>query len=578
MILIWPASLLGLVLAGVVAGWALFRPSRQLAVVGSLSLWREALDALGRSAGRSRRRITASWAMLLIGAAGVIFALARPVAVRQAEGRRVSMALWPSAELGPSAEPLARAVGGLLDRLGPDDRIQLLRPTLLGGAGGWLTLDRARAELAELASLPVPADQLVVPDADPSSRQTYRFVPAGTDVPGGARATVIELPTALPAVTIEAVGAVPLDGGGGQLFVALRNRSAEPFRGELSIASSSGGPNAPVQWTRDEAPVTIPAGGRAVQVRPLSGAGCVAIEVATAAGEVTAWAYLARVAARKRKVALIGKDEPLLRRYVEADDAVQPVGSAGEADVVIANGVEPPSGAACLVIDPPSAPPGWRRDGQLSAVVLADADIAAADPVLRGVNLRAAAVRRVRPWSAVGSPSQEVLISIAERALLLRDVPQGPVGTGAPRIYVAFELSGDNTNLAMSEAFVVLLANAVRWLSPAGRAEAVYKYDTPLGAAGAAGWARLAGPADSPAPASPLPRPGIFRDRSGALRAVSLVGLSAAEPGQPVAQAVAAAPLPKPEAAGRSFELWPILAAAAVAFWLAGWALRLRGS
>jgi hypothetical protein len=142
-------------------------------------------------------------------------------------------------------------------------------------------------------------------------------------------------------------------------------------------------------------------------------------------------------------------------------------------------------------------------------------------------------------------------------------------------VYVAFELSDDNTDLTIREAFVVFLANAVRWLAPPGRVEPTYEHLPPQQAPASAGWRRLAGtaPADG---RTPLLWPGVFRDEAGLLRAVSLVGLSPGQPSQPPAEAAAAAALPAPKAVGRQMELWPLLAAAAVAMWIAGWALRVR--
>jgi hypothetical protein len=176
----------------------------------------------------------------------------------------------------------------------------------------------------------------------------------------------------------------------------------------------------------------------------------------------------------------------------------------------------------------------------------------------------------------------------------------GGVGGGGPaRIYVAFELSGDNTNLGVSEAFVVLLANAARLLAPPGSTAAAYEYIAPIQAPRLAGWKRISQSADSlpeqvkayaagpPWPAG-LPEPGVYLDQAGRVRAISLVGLRGAplptvspKPGSTPApadglQAVASAPLPQPRAVGAQIELWPLLAAAAMALWLAGWAMRMR--
>jgi hypothetical protein len=138
----------------------------------------------------------------------------------------------------------------------------------------------------------------------------------------------------------------------------------------------------------------------------------------------------------------------------------------------------------------------------------------------------------------------------------------------------------------MSDAFVVLLANAVRWLAPArqGPAEpagqAKYEWLPPRQAPRDAGWVRLAGqaPADVLPDAQPLLWPGVFRDPAGELKAVTLAGLDGrganAMPQQPGAAAVV--PLPPPRPLGRQWELWPALALLAMGLWLAGWGFRVK--
>ena len=577
MVLIWPGSLFGLLVVGVVAAWALFRPSRRLAVVGSLSLWQEALGALDRSARRSTRRVTATWVFLLAGAAAAIFALARPVAHLQGRGRRISLAVFPSAEFAQNPKALNQAVNVLLDRLGPEDQAQLLRPASFGGATGWMSPDKIDLRVPAPGLEPVPAGRMTIPEAHEESQHTYWFVPAGTEVEVGPNATVIELPAELSQVTIEAAGAAESAAGKVQLFVALRNHSQTAWTGGLGIAVATDG-NAGAAWRPlQDSQVTIAPGGRAEIVRDLPAAAAVHVEVRVERTFPAGHAYLARRAGRKRKVALVGRDEPLLRRYVQADEALEPVGSPAEADVVIANGTRPPAGTPSVVIHPPTPPPGWRRrEAALSAVVLDKVNLAAADPVMRGVNLESVAVRRVQPWVRANNPSQKVLASLGEEAIILRDLAAGPAGPDARRVYVAFEISADNTNLGMSEAFAVFLANAVRWLAPAGDAQPTYEYLTPWAAAPGEDWKRIRGPKALGQVVKTPPWPGVFRDETGALRAVSLLGLSGGQPERPPGEAIAAAPLPEPVPLGRQVELWPILAAVAIGLWMTGWALRVK--
>jgi hypothetical protein len=73
-----------------------------------------------------------------------------------------------------------------------------------------------------------------------------------------------------------------------------------------------------------------------------------------------------------------------------------------------------------------------------------------------------------------------------------------------------------------------------------------------------------------------MPWPGLYADAAGRLHAVSLVGLKPGRPPVTPDEAIAAIELPRAEYAERGVPLWPVLAAAAAALWLAGWAVRLR--
>ena len=73
-----------------------------------------------------------------------------------------------------------------------------------------------------------------------------------------------------------------------------------------------------------------------------------------------------------------------------------------------------------------------------------------------------------------------------------------------------------------------------------------------------------------------LPWPGLYKDSSGGMHAVSLVGVRSAEPAIAPARAVAELRLPAPRYADVGREFWPWLVVAAIALCLAGWAMRVR--
>jgi len=576
--LTWPVSLLGLIAVAGVAAWALLRPARQHAVVGSLSLWREALAALDRPARRTARRITAGWLLLLAGAAAGVVALARPVWRSRLAARRVSVVVHGGAELGGRGRgELEKALDALVDRFDArQDRLQAVAPTLLGGAAEYASVGRGRTLLRDSTSRWVPAGEMTIPPPDPRSAHVYRFIPAGLNVQTGPDSTAIELPTDLPPVTIDAIGGAMVDANRAELFVALRHDGPTRWSGRLHVRGLRGSAG-PGGWQElDSVGVEVEPRSVLRVARRLPASAAMAVSLTDGGSGQLGAAYLARTDARRRKAATIGADEPLLRRFIEADATLEHVAAVDEADLVIANrptaAQRPPADMPALLIDPAIDPPGWRRGGEVRSAVLSAADVAADDPVMRHVDLASVAVRRMRPWVPAGRAAQKVLVSLGGDGLILRNLPGG-AGPQARRVHVAFELGGDNTNLAMSEAFVVFLANAVRWLAPGGAGEATYLYQTPRQALDAAGWRRLAGAA---APTGPVPAPGVFRDETGAVRAVSLVGLRRGRPKRPALEAVAAAPLPAPAPLGRTTELWPVAAVAAIGLWLGGWVLRIR--
>jgi hypothetical protein len=593
MVLLCPWSLLGLLPVAAVAILALLRPGRHLAVVASLHLWRQAAESLDRASLRSRR-VTAAWLLLLAGAAAAVMAMTRPVLHGSEPGRRVAIGVYPSAELAspPGPQELQAAVSGLLERLAPADRVRLLLPETRQGtsAGEWLTARQAFEQLREARPLPVAAADLRLPEPPADAQHAYFFAPSGAALAAGPGPSVIGLSARLPAATIDSFGAAELPGGAAQTFVALRNHSGAAWTGRLVVraVNLASGETKPLA----EKEVSVPASSRTGVVLEHASADALAAEIAEAAGSpLGTRAFLVRRTASLVKVAMIGRDEPMIRRFVRADEGLELVGSAEGADVVIANAADPPADKPALLVNPEKNPPGWRRGGELADLSLEDADEAADDPVMQHVRFSGVSVRRVAPWVSGGELAQKKLLTYKDDALILRDEE---AEAGRPRrVYVAFDLGRENTNLSFSDSFVVFMSNAVRFLSPGGRGQASYESVTPLQAGPVASLRRVYGGEGE----GPLPWPGIYRykqsdraaaggqpatrgEASAARRAecvaVSLTGLRGEPAKTPAGQAVAAVPLPEPRWEDAPKELWPWLAAAAMLFWLAGWWCRLR--
>jgi len=564
---LWPWALISLVPVAVAAFWALRRPLHQLVPVSSLRLWRQALAALGPAAAKRSRRVSLAWLLLVAGAVCAGVGLSRPTWWAQVPARDIAVAIYPSAELAGLPGGVAEPVEALLERLDRHDRVRLILPTILGGAGEPLRADEAAESVRAVPLLPVPAAELSLPAGGDGVQHLYRFAPATLELKDGPRTTTIALPARPGDVTVDAFAVAPAAGGGTvEALVALRNHTADRRQGELLLCRQS---DPPVKLAYDlqagQREVLLPlpklpGGGEYYRVTLLGPAG------------PGASAYVIPRSSSVRQIAMVGRDDPLIRRFVRAHRGLRLAGSLDEADAAIAVGAAAPPGKPALIVDPPAPPPPWRAAGPVGPLALRDADVLEGHPLLANVDLAAVAVRRAAGWQADAAPGQERLVSAGANALMLAEA-------GPPRVYLAFDLTAENTNFAVGESvsFVIFMANVMKYLLPEARPELSYESVTPLAAGSRPDWKQLPAAGDEGIDAEgPLPRPGIYRDESGRHHAVSLVGLRSAELKTPPAERIASLPLPAPVASAEAVELWPALLLAAILLWLAGWTARTR--
>ena len=576
MTFLWPWTLLALVPVAAVALWTLFRPGRRLAVIGTLSLWKQTFDTLDRISQRKSRHVTTAWLVLLAGAIAAALAGARPVYYTSGLARRVAIAVVPSSELGgqEGLSSLRQAIGALLQRLEGHDLVQFVFPAVAGGAESCKRASQAHERLAALTILNVSADKTSFPQPHQRVQHVYQFAPPSAKTPTGPRFSRIEIPTYLPPVTIDALAAETTSNGKMQLFVALRNHSDEPQTLELAVHRVLDSTGKTVRQTRRVGPVAPRS--RLDLVEMLDDAAALAVGIPGDDGGHCWAAFLVRQRAALRKVALIGRDDPYLRRLVKVDPTLRVTANVAKADVVIANGVSAPADKAALVIHPPTPPGAWRTARrQLASFLLASADVAVDDPVMRSVDLSGTALRLVKPWVQGGSSDgdKKILVACEDGALILRD-SGGGVANGPRRVYVAFDLSEDNCTLVRTDAYVVFLANVIRYLAPAAKAGITYGYLTPREAGLNPSWQPvfLTG-SDARGCGAILTPPGLYQDPKGTLHAVSLVGLRGGRPQVTPDQVVSSLPLPPPRPVEAGIQLWPALLAIAMGLWLTGWAL-----
>jgi hypothetical protein len=457
---------------------------------------------------------------------------------------------------------------GLLDRLDTPDRVVLVLPEILGPDADWSSPDRAHRVLQGLRRLPVCGSQLPVASIDRRADHVYHLAASALDITIGPGVSRIDVPTGLSSVTIDAIGAERIASDKLQVFAALRNESDKPVAASLTVSDALGSVEAAGVFN-----VTVQPNSRRSVIAAVRPAEALLISVAVGGAQV-AQAYLVRVKTSARTVAIIGADDPYLRRLIEVDPALELVSDQSIAEIVIANGVSAPVDKPALVIAPPTAPAPWRlASKELASVMLADADVTGDDPIMRGVDLGPAAIRRVRPWVRGEVTGGGVLVGYKGSVLAIRTADDADASQPR-RVHLAFDLSENNCTLVRTDAYVIFLANVMRYLSPGSSAVEKYEYRTPLQAGVNPAWKPIAGDktfAASALESANLTAPGIYRDGAGRLHAVSLVGLRSSPAARTPAQAVAAAILPDGRPLTQGIELWSILLALAAMLWLGGW-------
>lgn len=562
-----PWALLGLLAVAIVAAWTLMRPGRQLLVVGSLRLWRQAVAALESKGTLGARKIELGWALLLAGAVLAVGALAQPVLSRQSPRRHVAVVIYPSAELGNgAARQWQGPIFSLLKRLDGADQVMLLLPAQAGGVTEWLSPSAAAERVKTLAVFPATQADLSVPLAPAEAQATYVLAPRA--IPESLRPgqVFVPLPADVAPVTVERLAAEALPAGGQvQTLVSLRNHTAKDVAVTVSLWLTGGdgrltaGPSQsivvrpgtprPVIFTHGMASaVGVVVAGDGVTGRP---------------GTVGA---LTRVDRPRLAVALVGTDNPYLRRFLAAATNLRLVDQAQQADVVLASAVMPPPDKPAMLIDPPEAgdPPLWRRGPLAAAVALGDANVNVGTPLFRDVDVAGVAVRNVRPWVGELGPGQTLLMGYRGDALALAS--EDPAGQAPRKVYVAFDLASENTNFALQEGFVVFLARAVAWLGQTPSQASEYVCLAPASAGGTRGFERV-----WPVDGADATGGGIYRDAAGNLEAVSLLGLRT-----PPAMVSVEPQLPQPVEAVQAIGLWRALAVLAMMLWMAGWWVRTR--
>jgi len=559
----WPWLLLLMPFVVAAALVALLRRDRHRLRVGSLRLWERAQAATPAAGGCVRRRFNAPWILLLAGATIAVLALARPAYHGTASVRRVAVVAGPSAEF-TVADDLARPVGAFLDRLNPSDHVWLVWPDVLGGTVGPMSPGAARREVYRTAILSARFDDLSFPAPPAEATQAVAFIPAGARSERLAADGVATVSVSLPAVTIDRFGAVSGDGKA-EVLVALRNNTEvmQPVHCEISTHDPK------QRRLLDQTRLVLAPLESEDVLRAVPASRSLVATVYTDEGaSVVSEAYLVGEPTVARTVALLGRDHPMLRRFVAADPLLELTADAADADLIIANGVEAPPGAPALVVSPSFG------DDDRTDVGLGGADVAADDPVMRGVDFAGVAVRALSAPVVSAARRPHPLVAVDGQTIIWRSA-DGPLGSQAERrVVVDFDLAADNTNWTLAESFVIFMANAVRWLLPPGP-QGGYDALTPVEAGDLAGWEMLVGRPRADG-SKRLAWPGLYEGPDGQVVAVSVTGLSGHNSGESVVEQISTIPLSEPSYEDVGRQLWPVGALLGLACWLAAWALQAR--
>ncbi|MCK5114908.1 MAG: BatA domain-containing protein [Phycisphaerae bacterium] len=276
-------------------------------------------------------------------------------------------------------------------------------------------------------------------------------------------------PAKLQPITLDAFAAEMLPSGQVEIFVSLRNNTGEPQKAAVKLEAV---PN-PATPERD---ITIAPNTTGAFIERIPTASIIELTFGRAGSKNPTKSQLVQRSQREAKVAVVGPLSGLLRRYVSADDILQLTPNPKDADVLIANGLAIPANwtKPALSINPPKPLPGWRRGETMQNVVLISAH-GAAGPILKNVDLSAVAIRKLTPWIPIDNPTQIIVARLGADAIILRNDPAAG-NTPSPRqVYIAFDCSAENTNLPLTQQYVVLMGNIFRWLVPANTGQTIYE-------------------------------------------------------------------------------------------------------
>jgi hypothetical protein len=282
----------------------------------------------------------------------------------------------------------------------------------------------------------------------------------------------VQHPPEVPPITLDAFAAKPMPNGEAEVFISLQNNAGDQRKVFIKL---TGNPNAPAI----DKSATISSNATISFIERIPAASVIEVSfgsVGETVDEKISKSQLVQRTRHRAKIAVIGPLSALLRRYIEADDILEFTPNSGDTDVLLTNGIAIPKNwtKPALSINPPQPPTGWRRGEQLQNFSLTSAH-GATGPILKNVDLTAIVIRHLTPWIPGDNPQQIVVARLGTNAIILRNDPTATTTPLPPRVSIAFDCSAENTNLPLTQQYVVLMGNIFRWIIPKSSGKAIYE-------------------------------------------------------------------------------------------------------
>lgn len=585
---IWMVGCFAVVIAGL---WAIFSPARQRAIVPSLSLWEQAVDTINTRSTSRLRKINLPWALFFMGAILSCIALGKPEISAKKNAERVTVFAIASAEncTQSGIGQLRESTRKLLAKFTSDAKVRLIFSSDPPAEPGWLSKKDALAKLENLRAVPVKLrdiNWLTVP----ANAQNIFVISAGQKLIANNQQQIFLTPN-LPAVTFRQASIEKLENGQLAVYTDLRNNTGNPISLSISYHALVNVRNRITQKIAQTKQINLKPGQHFEHIQKLPALEAQAVSIradfrnpAVSSTEKTfATANFVLQKTREIRIALIGKDLPFLRRYINSDQRLTLVARPEAADILLVSGAYVPGKFALkpkLLIATKQAGPGWVTSQTFSNIP-GDKIRLADDIITRNLNLDAIAFRKIVSATQGDFPTGKSVAFYENESIISRSTPESLAYDNRRWVYLGFDLSSASTNLPISPQFVVLMMNCIDYLSQSSKRPVVESWRAQSPVFYEAGLERFADNIllKRDAGEQTFDYPGIYITRAdplGCFAVNQFFAKQGAAKSANVATQFDALKLPSPVTTRESFSLVNILVLLALASWITGWFINLK--